>query len=171
MGRRFVVGIGIVALSLLGVASEAGAAPPTTAGSGPPVGATLSFGTYPCGFDLELEVLANNLTERTFTRGGVQTVRTTGTLKVRLTNGTTEESIVRNISGPVELTFNADGTITQVASGPSFTILEPGVKPLDLPRAIITRGRVVSHFETWKFEGFSIESQSGSYEDVCAVLS
>lgn len=153
-GRRFFVGIGVTALTLLGGTANASAED-----------------NYPCDFPLEFEVLTNKVTERTFTRDGVVTVRYTGALTVRLTNGDTGESIVRNISGPVTLTFNPDGTITQVANGPSFTILEPDIEPLDLPRGLITRGRVVSQFETPNFEGFSIVSQTGNVEDVCAALS
>ena len=159
---------------MLGVTSSASAGPPTTTHpAGPNVGDIIPLGEYPCGFDLVLEVLANNLTERTFTRDGVRTVRTTGTLKIRLVNGDTNKFIVRNISGPVELTYNADGTADQVANGPSFTILEPHITPAELPRAIITYGRVVSHFDSAVpfLAGFSIVSQSGSYEDVCAALS
>ena len=134
IGRRFLVGMSITALSLLGVTSTVSAAPPTTTHPGPNAGDIIPLGDYPCGFDLVLEVLASNLTERTFTRDGVRIVRTTGTLKVRLVNGETDEFIVRNISGPVELTYNADGTADQVANGPSFTILEPDITPAELPR-------------------------------------
>ena len=180
VGRRFVVGIGVAALSVLGVTSTAEAAPPS---SKPVVNPTLiEFGTYPCGFPLVGEVLQQNLTARTFTKDGVQTVRTTGVLKVRFFNDDeydpatgVGESIVRNISGPTEVT-NPDGTIDQVASGPSFTILQPNIPGAEgLPRAIIAHGRVVSSAtgvdeETGLYENFTIESVSGTYEDVCAAL-
>ena len=181
VGRRFVVGIGVTALSVLGVTSTAEAAPPS---SKPVVNPTLiEFGTYPCGFPLVGEVLQQNLTARTFTKDGVQTVRTTGVLKVRFFNDDeydpatgVGESIVRNISGPLEVTTNPDGTIDQVASGPSFTILQPDIPGAEgLPRAIIAHGRVVSSATgvdeaTGLYENFTIESVSGTYEDVCAAL-
>ena len=63
-----------------------------------------------------------------------------------------------------------------MASGPSFTILQPNIPGAEgLPRAIIAHGRVVSSAtgvdeETGLYENFTIESVSGTYEDVCAAL-
>jgi hypothetical protein len=164
IGRRFVVGLGITALLVLGVATNASAEPT------PPPPA--------CGdFDVTFEVLQNNLTERTFIRGDETIVRTTGVLKVRLVNTESEEAIVRNISGPVQLTFHADGSVTQVANGPSLTFLEEDVERGGLPVGpVITYGRVVSRFEEGtpgtppSLSGFSVVSVSGRYESVCSTL-
>ena len=126
-------------------------------------------------FPFTYEVLQNNLTEKTFIRGDETIVRTTGALKIRLVNTDSGESIVRNISGPVELTYHADGSVTQVANGPSFTVLEDDVERGGLPvGAVITYGRVVSRFEEGTpggpLSGFSVVSVSGRYESVCSTL-
>ena len=104
-------------------------------------------------------------------------MRTTGALKIRLVNTDSGEAIVRNISGPVELTYHADGSVTQVANGPSFTVLEDDVERGGLPAgAVITYGRVVSRFEEGtpgvpsSLLGFSVVSVSGRYESVCSTL-
>ncbi len=163
IGRRFVVGLGIVALLVLGVATNASAQPSPLPGA--------------CGedFPLTFEVLENNLKETTFIRGDETIVLTTGALKIRLVNTDSGEAIVRNISGPVELTYHADGSVTQVANGPSFTVLEDDVERGGLPvGAVITYGRVVSRFEEGTpggpLLGFSVVSVSGRYESVCSTL-
>lgn len=157
IGRRFVVGLGITALLVLGIATNASAQPA-------------------CEFSFE--VLQNNLKEKTFIRGGETIVRTTGALKIRLVNSALpNNAIVRNISGPVELTYHADGSVTQVANGPSFTVLEENVERGGLPAGpVITYGRVVSRFEAGtpgdptSLTGFSVVSVSGRYEAVCSTL-
>ena len=154
IGRRFVVGLFFTALLVLGVATNASAQPE-------------------CSFTYE--VLQNNLTEKTFIRGDETIVRTTGALKIRLINTDSGESIVRNISGPVELTYHADGSVTQVANGPSFTVLEADVERGGLPAGpVITYGLVVSRFEEGTpggpLSGFSVVSVSGRYEEVCSTL-
>jgi hypothetical protein len=164
IGRRFVVGLGITALLVLGVATNASAQPEPLPG---------------CGADVPLtfEVLQNNLKEKTFIRGDETIVRTTGALKIRLVNTRSGEAIVRNISGPVELTYHADGSVTQVANGPSFTVLQADVERGGLPVGpVITYGRVVSRFEEGtpgpppSLSGFSVVSVSGRYESVCSTL-
>ena len=82
---------------------------------------------------------------------------------------------MRNISGPVELTFHADGSVTQVADGPNFTVLEDDVERGGLPvGAVVTYGRVVSRFEEGTpggpLLGFSVVSVSGRYESICPTL-
>ena len=152
---RLVVGLSISALSVLGASATAGAA------------------ENDCNFSFD--VLQNNLKEKTFVRGDETIVRTTGALKIRLTNPDTDQSIVRNISGPVELTYHADGSVTQVAAGPSFTVLEEDVERGGLPAGpVITYGRVESRFERGtpggELTGFSVVSVSGRHESVCEAL-
>ena len=163
IGRRFFVSFGIMALLVLGVATNASAQPSPLPGA--------------CGedFPLTFEVLQNNLKEKTFIRGDETIVRTTGVLKIRLVNTDSGVAIVRNISGPVELTYHADRSVTQVANGPSFTVLEDDVERGGLPAgAVITYGRVVSRFEEGTpggpLLGFSVVSVSGRYESVCSTL-
>ena len=50
---------------------------------------------------------------------------------------------MRNISGPVELTFHAEGSVTQAADGPSFTVRRMTSSGGAAVCAVVTYGRVV----------------------------
>jgi hypothetical protein len=141
----------------------ANAAPPTrepnTQSSPIPLGS-------PCGFPVVLDIDTNKEILTTFTRSGVISVHTTGTLKVHLTTDT-GETIDRNISGPIFTTENSDGSITQKTTGLTLWVFDPEVAP-DLPRLVITHGKTESVFSS---DGdFTFISQQGSYEDICAAL-
>jgi hypothetical protein len=150
----------------------ANAAPPVKEPSSLPTNVQFPFqdtlGGDPCGFPVLLELTTNKEVITTFTRqSGVTSIHTTGALKARLTNSNTDESIERNISGPIFQTVNSDGSVTQKTTGPGVWAFDPGVAP-GLPRMAITKGKTESVFSSTGV--FTWISQHGSYEDVCAAL-
>jgi hypothetical protein len=115
-----------------------------------------------------VEITTNKETLTTFTRrDGVISINTTGALKVTLTNTATNQSIDRNISGPILATVNSDGSIAQKGTGPALWVFDPGVAP-ELPRMIITKGQTESVLGPGN--AFRFISRQGSYEDICAAL-
>jgi hypothetical protein len=124
-------------------------------------------GKNPCAFQVSLTVTTNNETETTFTRrSGVTTVHITGALKVTVTNTETGESIDLNIPGPIFFTVNADGSVTQKATGPALWVFDAGIAT-DLPRLAILHGQSESLFQGKKFTWIS---RTGTVEDLCAAL-
>ena len=133
-----------------------------------PFAFTDAQGNNPCGFEVMLEVLSNGEVATTFThQDGTTSVHVAGVLKVRLTNEVADTSVDVNISGPLRLVNNSDGTVSQVSQGRSLWAFEPGIAP-DLPRLALISGRVVSSFDAAGH--FSFQSVSGNVEDLCAVL-
>jgi hypothetical protein len=125
-------------------------------------------GNNPCDFAVLLTVLTNREVQTTFLhQDGTTSLHVSGTLKVRLTNQVTGSSVDVNISGPLQLVNNSDGTQSQVSQGRSLWAFEPGIAP-ELPRLALISGRVVSSFDADR--NFSFQSVSGQVEDLCAVL-
>lgn len=111
-----------------------------------------------CPFPVLIELVANKEYSKTH-KNGVEII--TGRLVVRITNTETDESRVYNISGPGQVT--QDGAIeTDVFLGRAL-LFDPSFGML------VTSGRVVATFNTETGE-FSIVSQRGHVEDVCATL-
>lgn len=78
-----------------------------------------------CPFPVLVDTVHNNEIATTFTdKDGNPTHQIiTGRLVLRITNLATDASIVRNVSGPVMRTFNADGTLTILLRGGSLLYL------------------------------------------------
>lgn len=135
---------------------------------------TDTLGHDPCGFEVTLTVLTNNVTTTTFTRRDGSTVTSsTGALKVSFTNTETVDglSVERNISGPVRSTQEPDGTVRQVTGGRGLFAFDPGIAPA-LPRLILTSGRTTSTFTGPSDDRlFTLLTQEGNFEDLCATLS
>jgi hypothetical protein len=91
-----------------------------------------------CGFEVRVEILADNGKAITFGDGRTMI---SGTLKVRLTNlADPTRSIVLNISGPG--TFDASGVLT--ATGPWLFFFLPGELGVGSPPILaFTKGRVL----------------------------
>jgi hypothetical protein len=129
---------------------------------------TDTLGNDPCGFPVLLEITVNKEVVTTFMRrSGVTSIHTTGTLKVALTNTETGKSLQRNISGPILVTVNPDGSLTQIGVGLSLWVFDPGVAP-ELPRLALTSGRTESILGPGT--AFRFISLQGTYEDICAAL-
>jgi hypothetical protein len=165
------VALGAVLAVALGLSSVAAADPPTRQPNPLPTEPfifTDTLGNNPCGFPVLLKITTNKEIFTTFTRqNGVTSIHTTGALKVQLTNTETGNTIVRNISGPILATVNADGSIMQIGAGPALWVFDPGVAP-QLPRLVITKGRTESIIGPGT--AFRFISITGAYEDICAAL-
>ena len=169
--RRTLVTLGTLLMIGFGLPSTAAAAPPTEVPNTLPTTSfvfTDTLGNNPCGFEVKALLITNNEKLLKFVRqGGATILQVTGSLKVRLTNTKTGESIERNISGPTFQTLNPDDTIkAQKTAGPGLWALDPGVAP-ELPRLVITKGKTESVFNP----AFRFTSRQGSYEDICSILS
>ena len=155
----------------LAFTSVAAAAPPTRQPNELPTEPfilTDTLGNNPCSFPVRLEITTNREVVTTFTRqSGVISTHTTGALKVELTNIEIEKSIQRNISGPILVTANPDGSLTQISVGLSLWVFDPGVAP-ELPRLALTSGRAESILGPGT--AFRFISLRGTYEDLCAAL-
>ena len=120
-----------------------------------------------CGFEVQVTVLADNETLTVFSDGSLLL---TGTLKLALSaNGNT---IIRNVSGPVFVRPNPDGSGTETLTGASFLEFAPGdLGPGSAPMLAYTTGPVVLQFD--KFVNGHIVSFShtaGTTEDLCQTL-
>ena len=88
---------------------------------------------------------------------------------VRLTNPGNGPSIVRNISGPCETVFHADGSTTLTARRTWFLFYSPGqLGSGSEATSFVNRGRIV--VDTQPDGTATIRSRTGSLEDVCATL-
>src|SRR4051794_30485302 len=130
--------IGLIAAVVLAAAivPTAAAVPPAREPVPSPVDEIIPAGLK-CSFPLGVQLLTNREKSLTFANGS-QLV--TGTLKLRLTNADTGESLDVNASGPGRLTV--DGDLLHVKQlGGSLQII--GVAEAGGPGAIFTNGHVV----------------------------
>lgn len=123
----------------------------------------------------DLTIVADILVNReygiTFTDANGDPMRTLsqGSLKVRLTNPENGISIVRNISGPGETVYNADGSTTLTARGSWFIFFFEGqLGPDTLGSGIINHGQIV--IVNYPNGSAVVLSQTGTAEDVCVTL-
>jgi hypothetical protein len=129
------------------------------------VGGTFDAGVL-CPFPVELTIITDNEVTTTFSDGRQIT---TGTLRVRVTNLATGESLDANVSGPVLFTPGPDGTATQVYTGNSlFYFSEGQLGPASPAQLVLTSGPIVlalgaeGNVTSTTFNGTSL--------DVCAAL-
>jgi hypothetical protein len=116
-----------------------------------------------CPFPLGEEVLSNRGKSITFSDGS-QLV--TGTLKERLTNLDTGESIVVNISGPG--TFTVEGDVLHVFGRGAWLLLATADEPGG-PGALFIHGHI--RFDVDLLTGAPSNLQvRGSMRDLCEVL-
>ena len=93
-------------------------------------------------------------------------IRTTGSWHARLTNTETGESIVRNLSGPLDLWIFPDGTARAVNRGHTLAWLLPEEGG---PALWHHRGTI-----EWSIDEaglFSVVRETGIREDLCSALS
>jgi hypothetical protein len=123
-------------------------------------------------FSIVADILVNREYGITFSDANGDPVRmlTQGSLVVRLTNPDNDVSVVRNISGPGETIFHADGSTTLTARGTWFFFFTAGQLGAGTPASsIVNHGRMV--IVTYPDGSQRIESQIGTTEDLCATLS
>lgn len=111
-----------------------------------------------CSFTVDRQILVNNSYLTTFSDG---TQLYTGTFKERLVNETTRKYIDFNGSGPIILTYNADGTITETDFGPQFE-RPPG-------QLLLTTGQVIWTYDS-NFNVLDYTQTGGTSRDACALL-
>jgi hypothetical protein len=150
--------LGLAILTVAVLAGSASADPNPNSGRVPVTPPPDDVFTGVCPFPVLIETLAIKEYSKTH-KNGVEII--TGRLVVRVTNTETGESKVYNISGPGEIT--RDGALeTDVFLGRAL-LFDPSFGML------VTSGRVVATFNTDTGE-FTIISQRGHVEDVCATL-
>jgi hypothetical protein len=121
-----------------------------------------------CEFGVLAEPIRSRGHQITFPEDDDGTVRQriTGKFFVRLTNTSTGASVARNMTGPVDYWYHADGTITSLNRGHSVAYLfffEEGG-----PALWFQKGPVL-----WSVTAdglWSVVSQRGVSEDLCATL-
>jgi hypothetical protein len=166
MPWRLSLPLALVFVLIFGVSSVAAKGPPIHEFYTPP---DLEFAPGEvCAFGVTGEVLHgrghDKITE--FEDGTLQ-IRTTGVLVARITNVSTGESVVRNFSGPVDFVMHPDGTATSWNRGHTLAFLlsfEPGGPALWHHSGTIR----------WAVDEqglFSVVSETGIREDLCATLS
>ncbi len=123
-----------------------------------------------CAFPVLIEFLESKNKAVTFTDDSGTPLRQiiTGRLRARVTNLTTDESLVVNVSGPAFLSFTAEGLATVTLGGRGLLILRAGI---DVAPAgvFLTSGRVVLAIGP-AGEVAGIISQTGQMQDLCAAL-
>jgi hypothetical protein len=115
-----------------------------------------------CDFAVTVAEVVNKEFRRTFPNGNSLI---TGRLVVRVTNDVTDETVVRNVSGPVLLTTGHAGEQVAVLSGSSIS---PVFQGNDLTGEV-GRGLFVFHGPT-VFTDFKLTDVSGNFEDLCETL-
>ena len=150
------------------VATSAALVLPALAGADKPVKEPVPFDPVvlegPCPFPILAEATKNKEKARIFSSG---IVSITGKLFVRLTNTDNGESVELNISGPVRITPQADGTVETVLRGRSAIFLFP--TDAGGPAFLLTSGRVALVSDE---EGNVLSfTHTGKSTDICAILS
>jgi hypothetical protein len=153
-------------------APAADANPPKISASGKPTRSPIPpFGPFEfpaglvCSFGVRIEFPVNKQFATTFPPepNGDVVQLLTGRVVQRATNLSTGKSITDNISGPVRVTFHADGSFTVESFGRSGNLDVEGT------RLFIFSGRLV--IEVAPDGVATFVSQSGHEEDLCAALS
>jgi hypothetical protein len=132
---------------------------------------TIPAGPLGCAtFDVFVEPTTDRVRSTTMidAAGNVRMQILSGALKVLVTNLSTGESQHLNISGPVKLAPQADGSLRVTTGGPTFWwFFEPGVAP-GQPIVGLYHGKTVSEFDA--AGNFRFLSARGRVQDVCAML-
>ena len=126
-----------------------------------------------CSFDVGLEDLVNREIVTTFfDKDGNATMQiVTGTLKSRLTNLSTGESLDVNISGPGRTVINPDGSATLTGTGRWLWILLPDFTPPGVQTGLfLISGQQKAVFDAaGNLTEFTVVG--GQVIDLCAELS
>lgn len=166
-------------LALLSTALLAATATAAAAAADPPgnpvVNEPFALPAAPfCGFDVNVDVLANKERSTTTTLAdGTIVTRVTGKLVESYTNADSGKTIVRDVSGATTTTARPDGTATFVGTGDNRLIFGPtSRKNTGEPALAITSGQVIVNFTGNIATGFSLSRRRGRgrQENVCDLL-
>jgi hypothetical protein len=146
-------------------------------GSGSPATAADLELVFPAGiacedFDLKIEITGSTQVFKEFTDRSGEVVRKLSAGKgsaLVFTNLLTEATFSTKSNGTaLHVTFNPDGSRTEVATGHNVIILFPTDEPAG-PSTTLHVGRVVYTVE--EDEVFTLQQVSGKRTDICAALS
>ena len=117
-----------------------------------------------CTFDVQFDVLLDRSRITDFYDQDGNLVRTqyNGSIVIRLTNLTTNESIDANVGGPGSDRYNDDGTVTLTFLGRSIPLLTD---------SSLTRGNFAFVFNADFTEIVAVPKATGFTEDMCVLLS
>jgi hypothetical protein len=166
-----------VALAV-GIAGLVAAAPSVAFGGGKPDRASVSdsdnsFDFPPgvvCSFEVIGTPLANNETTATFpvqANGDARQI-VSGALKEEITNASTGNSIVVNISGPGTIINHPDGSASADTHGRNLLISFSTDIPAG-PSLGLVSGHLVAEYSSGGLQ--TLITQTGTEEDLCAALS
>jgi hypothetical protein len=168
MRRLAAASLGTIALALAVVASTSAAD-----GSYGPWEPTYQGAiTAPAGVVCPFAVTATPVREDLRVRyhhdasGNIDGYQATGQLIARITNDATGASVVRNLSGPGTVTFNADGSYDAVVSGDFLVFFLPQDTPSR--ELLLLSGRTVLHGAASGEK--TLVSHSGQVENLCTTL-
>ena len=154
----------VVAVVLAAVVSPVVLADPPEQSPLPPISPTVFVGA--CSFPVLLEQVAGKEVLRNFSSGNSIV---TGKLIVRLTNTTTDRSLVVNVSGPSFFRLNKDGSASFTLAGRSLLIGNAEMlTPLE-GQATLQSGKIVFTFNPSTGEFISADF-IGNSRDLCAAL-
>ena len=124
-----------------------------------------------CAFPVVMTIVVNKEYTLTFNPDAVGTIRQleSGRLVVALTNTSTDESVIRNISGPGKFLYFTDGSIDLAMSGAWGIFFAPDQRGPGTPGALfVNTGKMAVHTDPSGIQ--TVSQQHGSQEDLCAAL-
>jgi len=122
-------------------------------------------------FDVNLWIVENNEYTITFPTNAAGTTRqlVQGRFVVAFTNLTSRTSVTRNVSGPGEYLYGADGSVDFRGSGAWAIFFFPDQRGPGTPGALfVNHGEIVLHTDPSGIQ--EVVSQIGTQEDLCATL-
>jgi hypothetical protein len=123
------------------------------------------------GSTVNILIVTNNEYTLTFAPDAAGTTRqlVQGTFVVTFTNLANGQSATRNVSGPGEYRYHADGSVDFRGSGPWAILFFPDQRGEGTPGALfINYGVIELHTDPGGIQ--SITEQVGTQEDLCATL-
>ena len=132
-------------------------------------GAITAPAGYVCAFTVTAEPIREDLRVRYHydAAGNVDGYQATGQLIAKITNVDTGKSVVRNLSGPGTVTFNADGSYDAVVEGDFLVFFLAQDDPSHA--LLLLSGRTVLHGAPDGAK--TLIAQSGQVENLCDTLS
>jgi hypothetical protein len=122
-------------------------------------------------FTVNLLIVENNEYTITFAPNAAGTTRqlVEGRFVVAFTNLASGSSVTRNVSGPGEYLYHADGSVDFRGSGAWAIFFFPEQRGPGTPGALfVNYGQIVLHTDPFGIQ--TVVSQVGTQEDLCATL-
>ena len=125
-----------------------------------------------CSFAIRLEPIGDKQVVKVFSNGRVMiTGRLSGRISRLDAEGNAVESTTVNVSGPIVLTFNDDGTINVKGTGNTLFFFFPGDLGPGQPGALLSMTGLVEEVVNADFdEIISFSHRGGTTENLCETL-